>query len=397
MKHIREEIYIKKRKVIAFIYALFFKILGLFPINERKICFSAFEGGGYCCNPKYIAEELHRRSLEVEMVWLVKDLKKEFPDYIKPVKDNWMNRAYHMSTAKIWVDNSRQKYGTKKRKNQFYIQTWHGQIGFKPIGRLRGEKFSQIGDIVSQYDAKLIDIWLSNSAWSTRTFQNAFYGEPIQETGSPRNDIFWKKNSTIRKKICEKYKIDAKSKIVLYAPTFRGGSQLTKRSVNDNLFSIDFDKVLQTLEERDGQKWIILVRLHPQVALTLTEPKYSNLKNLVDVTLYDDMYELISICDLFITDYSSAAFDAAIAKKDVLLYADDIMSYMDDRGELLWDVDQMPFQMCINEKQLLENIVHWNEKAYQSHIEKLMQELGVIEDGHASERVVDEMIKRLDW
>lgn len=66
-----------------------------------------------------------------------------------------------------------QKYGLimqeklwdKKKKNQFYILTWHGMIGFKPVGRLRGDRFSKIAELVSADDAKNVDVLLSNSDW----------------------------------------------------------------------------------------------------------------------------------------------------------------------------------------------------------------------------------------
>ena len=83
------------------------------------------------------------------------------------------NRAYHLSTSKIWIDNAR-KIGDKKEKGQFYIQTWHGPVGFKPVGRLRGELFSKIGELVSVADAKNINVLLSNSDWCTDKWERSF-------------------------------------------------------------------------------------------------------------------------------------------------------------------------------------------------------------------------------
>lgn len=53
--------YILKRKLKAGICRIPYYICGVLPIKKNKIVFSAFEGGGYCCNPKYIAEELINR------------------------------------------------------------------------------------------------------------------------------------------------------------------------------------------------------------------------------------------------------------------------------------------------------------------------------------------------
>ena len=391
----KEKIYILKRKIKAMAYSLLFMLCRVFPIKNDKICFSSFEGGGYSCNPKYIAEEIHNQNLNVQMIWFVKDMKKFFPSYIQPIKDTALNRAFYMSTSKIWIDNSRQKYGTLKRKSQIYIQTWHGQIGFKPVGRLRGDKFSKIAMIVSQYDAKLIDIWLSNSKWSTDTFKKAFFGEPIFEIGSLRLDILLNVRGETKQRILDKTGLEPDCNYVIYAPTFRNGSQSTKRTVDKNLFSIEFDLLVKYLCEKMGGKWKVLLRLHPQIALEMDNNELFNSNdNVVDVSLYDDIYELLVISDVLVTDYSSVAFDALIGNKIVFIYADDHDEYVADRGDLLWNEANMPFKVCTCMSELRDAIDTFDERAYVKKMEKVKNELGIIEDGKASKRIV-EIIKKI--
>ncbi len=146
---IKEEVYIYYRCIKAFLCRIVYLLIAAFcPIQQNKIVFSSFEGNGYGCNPKYIAEEIICRDKgdrkNHELVWLVDDITKEFPPEIKNVRNTLWNRAYHLSTAKIWIDNSRKKLGTRKRKGQYYFQTWHGAIGIKPEGRRRGASFSVI-------------------------------------------------------------------------------------------------------------------------------------------------------------------------------------------------------------------------------------------------------------
>ena len=86
-----------------------------------------FEGsGGYGCSPRYIAEEILKRNrqglTDLDIVWLVNDLSKEFPAEIKKVKSSLWTRAYHLSTARFWVANTRTFYGTVKRKGTTYFQ-----------------------------------------------------------------------------------------------------------------------------------------------------------------------------------------------------------------------------------------------------------------------------------
>ncbi len=81
-----EKSYILKRKIKAGLSKIPYIIFGFLPIRKNKIVFSAFEGAGYCCNPKYIAEELirqeHSYGEKYEMIWLVNDMTKEFPKEI---------------------------------------------------------------------------------------------------------------------------------------------------------------------------------------------------------------------------------------------------------------------------------------------------------------------------
>ena len=53
-----EDKYIRKRRIKAKASKLLYYMFGILPIHKNKITFSAFEGAGYCCNPKYIAEGL---------------------------------------------------------------------------------------------------------------------------------------------------------------------------------------------------------------------------------------------------------------------------------------------------------------------------------------------------
>ena len=81
-----EDKYIRKRRIKAKASKLLYYMFGILPIHKNKITFSAFEGAGYCCNPKYIAEGLianqRKGDARYELVWLVNDINKEFPPEI---------------------------------------------------------------------------------------------------------------------------------------------------------------------------------------------------------------------------------------------------------------------------------------------------------------------------
>lgn len=389
----KEELYIFKRKIKAGLCRIPYYICGLLHIQEKKIVFSAFEGGGYCCNPKYIAEELlqriHGSGASYKLYWLVNDISKEFPEGIHLVKNTLWNRAYHLSTAKVWIDNARKNYGTRKRKGQFYILTWHGAIGFKSVGRLRGNNFSKIAELVSKSDAKNVDVLLSNSQWCSNIWKTAFWNEPVKITGSPRCDILINCRKEQYQKVRKEYGLPTQAKIVIYAPTFRGGSQETTREVFSELFTLDYDKMRAALHSRFGGEWYVMVRLHPQLTLRMQKIQMERQSCMIDISERDDLYEVLAGADVFVSDYSSAAFDASLMRIPVFLYADDIKDYVADRGALTWKIADIPFPLAQNNQELQNLIYSFDEERYLGILESCLKKMGVLEDGKASRRVAD--------
>ncbi|MBE5847429.1 MAG: hypothetical protein E7300_07070 [Lachnospiraceae bacterium] len=364
----------------------------VFPVRRKKIVFAAFEGdGGFGCNPRYIAEELHRRDETLEMVWLTHDPGRGFPPYIRPVRDTGINTAYHLSTAKVWIDNYRKPFGTLKRKGQLYIQTWHASIGFKAVGLFRGDAFPKIARIVSEWDSHLADYFLSNSEYCDRIYpKKLLYNGPTLRSGSPRCDIIVGDRTRIRKEVRERYGLAQDAKIVLYAPTFRGGAQKGKKQVVPNPITIDFDRARAVLSEKMGGDWIVMLRLHPQLAAIYDQmPADKKIEQAIDASQADDMSELIAASDALITDYSSCAFDAMYGGIPVFLYADDIEDYKQKRGQFMWKKDELPFSVAGDNDELEASISGFDYDRYFAMKQEFMEKHGVCEDGHASERVAD--------
>lgn len=382
--------YIRKRKFKAFFTYLFYNMLRIFPIKDNKLVFTTFEGdGGYCCNPRYIAEELLKRDKDYEIVWLVNNTKKEFPVGIRKVKNTYLNRAYHLVTARVWVDNSRKAFGTAKRKKQLYIQTWHAALEFKPVGKFRGKLFPKIAHIVSVYDSRLADYVTSNSEWCTKLYPKMLlYHGNIIKTGSPRCDILINNREEIYESVRYRYGIPKDAKVVMFAPTFRGGSQRGNRQVFVEEPSLDFLALTEALEKKFGGSWFIFMRLHPQLAAQLEKvPLKNHAENMIDVSQADDMNELLCASDVLVTDYSSSAFDAICAYIPVFLYADDLEEYVKERGKLMWDMRKLPFSMAETNGELMENIGKFDEDGYRKKIDKFQEMHGVVERGSAGKQV----------
>lgn len=405
---ISENIYIKYRKIKSVVESILFYIFRVYSIRENRICIVTFEGkGGFCCNPKYIIEELQRRDCGYEYVWLVNDERKKFPSYIKKKKNTLLNRAFYLSTSKLWIDNYRKPLEVRKRTDQVYINTWHGNVGFKAIGMWRGRAFSKIAYLVSKHDSDMIDYMISSSDWTTEAFvKGMVYEGEFLKYGQAREDILVNDRQRTRIYIRNLFKLPQNMHIVLYAPTYREKGQKTRRQVLLEDVSLDKENVIRKLQEKFGGEWIMFQRLHPQLALQQKNMDGIDNEKIIDVSQYDDMYELLAASDVVITDFSSIAFEAGAIKLPVFLYMDDLDEYINQRGgmnfvisedktittnrEIAPNVDaKPPFAIATNNGEMNDIIDCFEKQKYQYEIDKMCLDLGMINDGKASERIAD--------
>ncbi len=413
-----EKNYIRYRKLKAFGNRICFRLCRIFPVRKNRISVCTFEGrGGFGCNPKYIVEELHRRNGEYEFIWFVNDMDKEFPAYIKKVPNTLWSRAYWLSTSKVWIDNYRKPYGTCKRKGQYYVNTWHGAVGFKSIGLWRGEAFSKMAYLVSKSDSDMISDVVADSEWCEEVFPRGMvYEGRFLRVGSPRCDVLYGDLSKYRERFRIKHGLDLEAKVVMFAPTFREGSVNGKRTVFSEAWSLDFKRLLDNLERRFGGKWYLCLRVHPQLASEMEEYQDERLQGrLIDASREDDMYEILAAMDAFVTDYSSAAMDASYTHMPVFIYADDIERYVSDRGSLLWNLSAdlgaavtnnkemtpnintiLPYPVARNNDEMEEVIQTFDEKLYISQMEQFEKAIGLVFTGKASRLSADEIEMRMN-
>ena len=400
MELTKEYRYIRRRLRKARRQAKEFYYCRKFPINIRKIVFTTIEGTtGFSCNPKYIALELLRRRNDLDLVWLVDDMTKEFPQGIRKVKNTLKNRAYELSTAAIWVDNSRKQLECRKRPGQFYLQTWHASIATKPIGLQRGASFSKIARLVTEHDSRMIDLLVTNSKWIEDHAASGYlyYGKMLR-TGSARVDLLLNDRENTRKKFRKKYVLADDVKIAMYAPTFRSGSQGTHRNPELQNQLPDFDMLQSSLGKRFGGKWCIVLRLHPQLTARKVSAKIldNGSSYVIDASKEDDMCETLGAADVLITDYSAVAFDAAYMGLPVFQYVYDLQDYIEERGQLLFDLAELPFLYAETMPGLCEKIETFDEDGYKKGLQKLWHKVELKEDGKASARIADVIEARLE-
>ena len=135
-------------------------------IQPHKVVFSAYRGGGYGCNPKYVAEALLRLAKDkLDLVWLTREHDPSMPPEIRQVKWGSAAAAREWATARVWVDNVRTRRHVAKKPGQFYVQTWHGCLSPKPLEADIEPLLSQTYIRGAKQDSKDADLFICNNVF----------------------------------------------------------------------------------------------------------------------------------------------------------------------------------------------------------------------------------------
>ena len=365
----------------------FFFIFRIFPL-KNKVVFSSFSGKRYGDNPKIISDMLMKTNPEIGQVWLYTD--KEFDIKNKNViQKKWssIGMIYELATAKVWVDSHTKPVWVIKRKKQFFIETWHGGLGMKKIEADAEEKLPKIMIDRIKHNSSMVDVLISNSNWLTDIYKRAFwYNGKIIKTGYPKTDYLLNMPEGIKEKVYSFYNFNDSDKIFFYAPTMRDNPK-------KETFYIDTNKILKALQEKYGGNWKILIRLHPVNEKFIHELELG--ENIIDATEYPDMLELIISSEIFVTDYSSAIFDAAMINKKALILAQDEEEYNKERG-LYIKLEDLPFLVARDNNELCDNLVNFDENKYKESVKDYFTKVGLKEDGHATERIIKIILKAIE-
>ncbi len=390
-------------------------------IVPNRIVFSAVDNR-YDCNPKYITEEIIRRNLPYEIVWVQKCSEKKgaqgYPEQVRVVNRDSKDAIDALATAKVWIENELKflkPYTVHKKPGQYYLQTWHGSMGFKKIGRAHQAnqkgRFLRNVTIVSKRCDDTTDYCISNSAFETNVFREAYWSKaPILEYGHARNDILLTQDEEQLRQVKEKVltvcgvmpempkyfedlpeeeqqeilkkREDAmETNYILYAPTYRPGGSL-------QYFDIDFAGVVAAMRKRFGGKWKVILRYH--LHNRKLGQKRKNDAMFINATSYPDMQELLAVADVGITDYSSWLCDYVLTKRPAFIYAVDYDDYAKDRG-LYYPLDTTPFPIARDNAMLEEAILSFDAEKYQSECEAFLEDKGCVEQGTAAKRIVDKL------
>lgn len=364
------------------------RLFNCFPIKKNKIFLFSYYGSQYGDSPKYLTEYVLTNYPEdkFDLVWAFNSLKgKEQLSGIRKVKTMSLRYFYELCTSKVVITNFRTTDLYVKRKGQYYIQTWHSSLRLKNIEKDAQDTLPKQYVEMAKKDSLKCDLLLSGCEFSTKIFKKAFwYNGEIFEYGTPANDILFTDEVKIKNTIYKRLNIPADYKVALYAPTFR-------KNIDISVYNLNFNQILKSLSMKFGGNWKILLRLHPH--LTSVSKKFDNTKEILNVTEYDDVQELIHVSDVLITDYSSVMFSYLLTKKPCFLYLPDLHSYIKNDRKLYFNIEELPFSSAETNEEIVKNIIEFNEHEYKKNVVKMLKNINSFEDGNASARLIKKIEK----
>ncbi|MGO3779104.1 MAG: CDP-glycerol glycerophosphotransferase family protein [Canibacter sp.] len=370
---------------------MLYKVGSKLPRIRDLVVFESHLGLQYSDSPRYIYEELRRRSPESPKVWVLNTTQKINDPSVRIVKR--LSPAYYwqLSRAEAWVFNQSAPSDLKRPRGVKFVQTWHGT----PLKKMQHDAIQSAGRSEGYLERakRATSQWsvlLSPSSFATKAFRSAFqYTGEVRELGYPRNDILTKQNVRENVEVLkERMSILKTRKVILYAPTFRDDQFTTPGKFK---FDLPFD--LTNFVRQLPADALLLLRLHSQVAKRLTIP--IELQGRVrDVSKYPEMQELLLVSDVLITDYSSVFFDAAVLRKPIIFYAYDLTHYRDSlRGFYLDYEAVVPGPVVKTEEELWKAVsVSLDGTIDEEKRDRFIEEFNPRDDGNASARVVEELL-----
>ena len=343
----------------------------LFGVKGNRVFFSSFKGRGYTDSPARICEALHALRPDAELVWQLKN-PGEAPDYVRVVRPRSLSALRAISTSRCLVDNFNRQHYMLKFSDQKYVQTWHGDRGFKKM-------LFDMDDTQRFPDGAQMDLAVSGSDFGTKNYRSAFrYPGEVLQTGMPRNDALLAPDPAAIAGIRARLGIGAGEKVLLYAPTFRD-----ERRGEIQPAGFDLSRALDRLQQATGAPWRCLTRAHSQNVRVdgSVEPR------IMDVTDWPETAELLLCADLLISDYSSTAGDYILLDRPVILYQPDLDDFVGTNRQMYFDLRACPYPRAETEAELLRML---------GDIDSLIPKCaevrafyGVTETGHAARDVAE--------
>lgn len=303
--------------LLKVILNLLYRVLKIFPVQNKKILFCSRQSNDMPLDFVYIKRKLQDKDDSIRCVTICKNIGHNMSDYIK-FSLAALKSMYHLATCRICILDSYWPAVSllKHKKGLTVIQLWHAigkikQSGRQSVGRVSGREttYAKLFNMHKNYDY----IIAGAKAWNK--FYCMSFGtteDKILNFGLPRIDYLVENKDKIKEVFFKEYSELKGKKIVLYAPTFR-------RNMESRWFDIS--------EASHNSDIVIIIKNHPG---QLGQYKKES-PNLLYVENWKTL-DLLCVCDYLITDYSAIALEAASINKPTYYWIYDYEDYIKNNG-----------------------------------------------------------------
>lgn len=297
----------------------------------------------YNDSPREIYRKMYSLGLtkKYKVVWALNEPKKTKIPGCKIIKmDTWeyFKTAFK---AKYWISCVNIERSLRfKKKNQVYLNTWHGASINAAGNAVNGRKDFHWGYI--DYFCVCGKPDEINYGRDLEVSKKAFL-----RVGYPRNDRLYKATENEQLELKKKLGLPIDKMCILYAPTWRDS--------NDGGESYKLAPPIDWAEWKKelSDKFVVMLRTHPYTT-KLMNVEFDDF--VLDYSEYPEVNDLLIATDILISDYSSINLDYAITEKPMICFGYDYDEYKKIRG-FYYDLEkEMPNGVMRNQKQILNHL-----------------------------------------
>ncbi|MDW4347245.1 glycosyltransferase [Staphylococcus saprophyticus] len=363
-------------------------------IESRGILFEAYHGANFTGNAYAIFKYIVENSLNYKCYLVIRNIDDPMIKWIETKYPNknievvkYQSKKYLkvLATAKYLINDTTFLPYFNKRKEQIYLNTWHG-TPLKKLGNdIENSSFSENKNV--QKNLITSDKLALPNEFTVKKLigSNDLIGilnSEISLTGNARMDLTINSN---KEEIYSKYNLNGNKKLVLYAPTYKNKCN---HEVNDYITELIDER--NEIQNQLGDEYIVYIKTH----YLITQNEVMHNINDHFIPNWYDANELLSVVDILITDYSSIFFDFLPLQKPIYFYMKDKEDYSFERG-LYFEIDELPGSISFNMRDLLNNLnipITDYLNSYKTNIEKFISEYCIYDDGNSSYRTVNFML-----
>lgn len=229
---------------------------------------------------------------------------------------------YYLMTSKIIIADDYVRYLRvfRLREEQRMFQVWHAAGAFKRFALDAPIPYTRLEEIKThaQYSAVAV-----SSEGARQYYAHAFGVSPdiVLPIGMPRTDelLDEEKREKTRQAVYKRHPKLKGKKVYLYCPTFR----------DKDGEKVAFDPQInwKALQEGLQEDEMFLIHRHPVMRETYLRNKHY--PNIRDYTA-EPTSDLLCVCDVLVTDYSSVFYDAVLMGLPVVFYCPDLAGFERD-------------------------------------------------------------------